>query len=75
MKKILSLSLAFVLITCVSFAQTTQSKPAVKKPVTTKPAASTTKPVAAKPAAGPLRKDGKPDMRYKANKPATPKKS
>jgi len=63
---------AIALLFCICFASAQTTAPATaKKPKTT---ATTTKPATtattAKPAAGPTKKDGTPDMRYKANKQA-----
>ena len=66
--------LAFTLLVCMVFATFAQDKKA-EQPKTgpANKSASAAKPAtAAKPAAAPtaIRKDGKPDMRYKANKEA-----
>ncbi len=66
---ILNLLLAFAGFT---FAQTTPAK--TTKDTKVKPAATaTTNKPAATTAPGPLKKDGTPDMRYKANKDAAAK--
>ncbi|HTI09071.1 MAG TPA: hypothetical protein VL832_10955 [Puia sp.] len=82
MKKIVLLASLLLAFTGFSFAQTTPAPPAkaktaktTKKPATasaTTPAATATPATPAKPAtaAGPTKKDGTPDMRYKANKDA-----
>ncbi len=60
MKKIALIVNLLLILTGMSFAQTT--------PATSKPKTQTVK--TATPAAGPTKKDGTPDMRYKANKDA-----
>lgn len=67
MKK--ALIVACFLLACVgiNFAQTAPAKKEAPKTAQAKPAQ--TKPAQAKPAA-PAKKDGTPDMRYKANKAA-----
>jgi hypothetical protein len=71
MKKLFLIASLFMTLTGMTYAQTTAPKKAKDAKTTTaavKPAATTT----AKPAtaAGPTKKDGTPDMRYKANKDA-----
>ncbi len=67
MKKIVIIASLLLAFAGISFAQTTPAtakKPKTAKTATAKPAATTTT------AAGPAKKDGTPDMRYKANKDA-----
>ncbi len=79
MKKMLLVLTAFVCMISVSFAQAKKIEKKEKEKVKTiapvaKPVvASVAKPSTA-PAAGPTKKDGTPDMRYKANKEVAPKK-
>ncbi|HEX9512776.1 MAG TPA: hypothetical protein VF939_19930 [Puia sp.] len=75
MKKIVIIASLMLAFAGINFAQTTPATPPAKKAKTTKttPATATTPAAAAKPAtaaAGPTKKDGTPDMRYKANKDA-----
>jgi hypothetical protein len=69
MKKLLLIASLLMTLTGMSFAQAKKPKSdsAAKKPATT----ASTKPATA--AAGPTKKDGTPDMRYKANKDAAAK--
>lgn len=64
MKKILVALTAFLCMSSFASAQT--KKPEKAKTATTKPVAKKTE----KPAVAPTKKDGTPDMRYKANKEA-----
>jgi hypothetical protein len=59
MKKLLMIASLVLASVGIGFAQTTPAAPAKSKTEKT-----------AKPAAGPTKKDGTPDMRYKANKDA-----
>ena len=65
-KLLLSLTLVAGLFTA-SFAQTTPATPVKKEAKATKPAAASTAPAKTATTA-PVKKDGTPDMRYKANK-------
>ncbi|MDE3234899.1 MAG: hypothetical protein KGO81_03015 [Bacteroidota bacterium] len=71
MKKIFALFIAVSCLMTASFAQGKKDDKAkaTKKEMKAMPPKATTK-AAAKPAAGPMKKDGTPDMRYKANKEA-----
>ena len=66
MKKLFLIASLLMTLTGMTFAQAKKSKvdSAAKKPATT----AATKPASS--AAGPTKKDGTPDMRYKANKDA-----
>ena len=68
MKRALTSAIALLICVCLgtAWAQTTPAKttPTKAKTATTPPKPATTT------AAGPLKKDGTPDMRYKANKTA-----
>ena len=75
MKKLFLIASLMMTLTGMTFAQTKKPKTDDKKPATTaatKPATTAaTKPATS--AAGPTKKDGTPDMRYKANKDAAAK--
>jgi hypothetical protein len=74
MKKIIIITSLLLAFAGISFAQTTPAttakKPKTAKTATTKPATTATTAKPATAAAGPTKKDGTPDMRYKANKDA-----
>jgi hypothetical protein len=71
MKKLFLIASLLMTFTGMTFAQTAPKKPTKSTKATT--VATTTPAAGAKPAtaaAGPTKKDGTPDMRYKANKDA-----
>lgn len=70
MKKIFLIVNLLLAFAGISFAQTTPATPGKTKDARTKPATTTTPAKTATTAAGPTKKDGTPDMRYKANKDA-----
>ena len=74
MKKLLSLLLVFTGLSVASLAQKAPATAPKKEVKTTKPATTTPSTTPAAPAktstTAPVKKDGTPDMRYKANKEA-----